>query len=139
MYTGPNPKEYVTQGHERTKQPNNISHNTTQQHASDTTTTRAICGLSVAVGIGLVVLFVVVRVICVCDCDCVGCGCGCLLFYVVFIVVMDPQWRDLISNYKPDLLWCDGAWEKSSGTNTPHTSNTTTNKTQTNNNNHSQQ
>ena len=26
--------------------------------------------------------------------------------------VLHPQWRDLIDNYKPDILWCDGEWEQ---------------------------
>ena len=30
--------------------------------------------------------------------------------------VLRPQWTDLITAYKPDLLWCDGDWEQPSDT-----------------------
>ena len=26
------------------------------------------------------------------------------------VEVMRPQWLDLIDNYQPDVLWCDGDW-----------------------------
>ena len=30
--------------------------------------------------------------------------------------ILQPQFRDLIDNYKPDILWCDGEWEQTSTT-----------------------
>jgi len=35
--------------------------------------------------------------------------------------VLHPQWHDLIDNYKPDILWCDGEWAQVSANFTlPH-------------------
>ena len=30
--------------------------------------------------------------------------------------ILHPQWHDLIDNYKPDILWCDGEWSQNSTT-----------------------